>query len=51
MTLDITGACTGVGGEDAAALAACNALAVAPVASEPSASARLICTWPRSCVL
>ncbi len=47
----MTGACSGAGGVEAAALAACSAEAVAPVASEPSASARLICAWPRGCVL
>jgi hypothetical protein len=39
----IAGAWIGAGGVEAAALAACKAVAVAPLASEPSASARLIC--------
>ena len=36
------GAVTGAGGVETAALAACSAEAVAPVASDPSASARLM---------
>ena len=46
IALGIAGACTAAGGAATAAFAACSAEAVAPVASEPSASARLIWAWP-----